>query len=228
MLVFSRVPESVRWLQSVGQYRRARLIVNSTFRTRASIHSSNDKANIVKSTNLQISLKTSGDRSDSDGDDTNLIERPQVPMYSATKPAMSVSALLSHPTALSWLCIQLYSWLAVAMLYYGLTLAAGDLSPHRAFNVCLSGLIELPAYVVVMAVEARCGQGSLCPFMIQMWPTMAGGRSIITIELRVSIHELIEQCQSSAIGASGEGLCECIVRRHLVTLSRTVADTRTQ
>jgi len=38
--------------------------------------------------------------------------------------------------------------MAISLVYYGLTLSAGELAGNRYINIFLSGLVEMPAYLV--------------------------------------------------------------------------------
>jgi len=38
--------------------------------------------------------------------------------------------------------------MAISLVYYGLSLSAGELAGNRYVNIFLSGLVEMPAYVV--------------------------------------------------------------------------------
>ncbi|CAK8683378.1 unnamed protein product [Clavelina lepadiformis] len=48
-----------------------------------------------------------------------------------------------------------YLWFVCSFAYYGLTMAAGDLSPNLYTSVALSGLVELPSYVISMFLIDR-------------------------------------------------------------------------
>ena len=37
--------------------------------------------------------------------------------------------------------------MAISLVYYGLTLSAGELAGNRYVNIFLSGLVEMPAYL---------------------------------------------------------------------------------
>jgi len=38
--------------------------------------------------------------------------------------------------------------MAISLVYYGLTLSAGELAGDRYINIFLSGVVEIPAYLV--------------------------------------------------------------------------------
>ena len=45
---------------------------------------------------------------------------------------------------------------AVCMVYYALSLSAGDLGGNRYLSFVLSGLIEIPSYILTIVVLNRC------------------------------------------------------------------------
>ncbi|XP_077350601.1 solute carrier family 22 member 15 isoform X1 [Festucalex cinctus] len=57
-----------------------------------------------------------------------------------------VLQLATHPLLRFRTLLLMYIWLVCSLVYYGLTLGAGDMSGNRYLNVAMYGLIELPAY----------------------------------------------------------------------------------
>lgn len=57
-----------------------------------------------------------------------------------------VLALLLHPVLRLRTLVLMYVWYACSLVYYGLTLGAGETSGNRFVNVAMYGLVELPAY----------------------------------------------------------------------------------
>ncbi|XP_061546056.1 solute carrier family 22 member 15 isoform X6 [Phycodurus eques] len=54
--------------------------------------------------------------------------------------------LASHPLLRLRTLLLMYVWYVCSLVYYGLTLGAGDMSGSRYLNVAMYGLVELPAY----------------------------------------------------------------------------------
>ncbi|XP_061692416.1 solute carrier family 22 member 15 isoform X2 [Syngnathoides biaculeatus] len=54
--------------------------------------------------------------------------------------------LASHPLLRHRTLLLMYIWYVCSLVYYGLTLGAGDMSGSRYLNVAMYGLVELPAY----------------------------------------------------------------------------------
>ncbi|XP_038143404.1 solute carrier family 22 member 15 isoform X1 [Cyprinodon tularosa] len=57
-----------------------------------------------------------------------------------------VLQLVLHPVLRLRTMVLMYVWYACSLVYYGLTLGAGDTSGSRFVNVAMYGLVELPAY----------------------------------------------------------------------------------
>ncbi|XP_077469039.1 solute carrier family 22 member 15 isoform X2 [Stigmatopora argus] len=57
-----------------------------------------------------------------------------------------VLQLATHPVLRFRTLVLTYIWYVCSLVYYGLTLGAGDMSGNRYLNVAMSGLVELPAY----------------------------------------------------------------------------------
>merc|ERR550532_558335 len=51
-----------------------------------------------------------------------------------------------------------YSWLVVAMVYYGLSFNSKNLGADRYVSVFVSGFVEVPAVVVILPLLSRLGR----------------------------------------------------------------------
>ncbi|KAJ3610519.1 hypothetical protein NHX12_022611 [Muraenolepis orangiensis] len=58
--------------------------------------------------------------------------------------------LVSHPVLRLRTLLLMYNWYVCSLVYYGLTLGAGNTSGSRYGNVAMYGLVELPAYPLCM------------------------------------------------------------------------------
>ncbi|KAL4233278.1 hypothetical protein ACF0H5_007962 [Mactra antiquata] len=58
-------------------------------------------------------------------------------------------------------CIIFFNWAAVALAYFGLALNSGNLHGDLYLNFALSGLVEIPAYVMVVGLVDRVGRRKL-------------------------------------------------------------------
>ncbi|XP_041803537.1 solute carrier family 22 member 15 [Chelmon rostratus] len=59
---------------------------------------------------------------------------------------VGVLQLVIHPVLRMRTMVLMYVWYACSLVYYGLTLGAGQTSGSRYVNVAMYGLVELPAY----------------------------------------------------------------------------------
>ncbi|KAG2462423.1 S22FL protein, partial [Polypterus senegalus] len=58
--------------------------------------------------------------------------------------------LVKHPVLRWQTIILMYVWYVCSLVYYGLTMNAGELKGNRYLNVSLYGLVELPSYPLCM------------------------------------------------------------------------------
>ena len=153
------LPESPRWLKSVGNVEEAMLILKFIALKNGNIGKwKDDYASLVdRDKNVE------GSKTGSSG-----------------KKADSLKDLFTHPTLLLLTLIQLFSWFVNGATYYGLTLAAGsgyenDLvannstitEPNIYTSTALSGLVELPAIVLAIPLLNFNGRRkSLVIFMV--------------------------------------------------------------
>ncbi|XP_064001276.1 solute carrier family 22 member 15-like isoform X2 [Pogoniulus pusillus] len=80
----------------------------------------------------------------------NLKLKPSAGMTRRDESAAGILNLVKHPV-LRWRTIVLmYIWYVCSLVYYGLTLNAGELRGNLYLNVALSGLVEVPAFPLCM------------------------------------------------------------------------------
>ena len=157
------IPESPRWLKSVGNIKEAVNILKHIALKNGTIKKWQDNASSTLSKNMEnkemySTVASNGRNRNTDG----LLD------------------LFFHPLLLQLTLIQVFSWCVNGATYYGLTLAAGsgdknntgekslsNATPDIYTSTVFSGLIELPAYVITVPSLNRFGRRkTLVIFMI--------------------------------------------------------------
>ncbi|XP_042237331.1 solute carrier family 22 member 15-like isoform X2 [Homarus americanus] len=144
------VPESPRWLASQGRYEEAKVVLETMARKNGKFDS------LPSHWEISVNAKSKEESS---------------------KKPVGVRLLVSHPYVLLLTLIQINSWFVNSATYYGLTLAASNLGGDAYMSTALSGLVEIPACLVAVAVIDRIGRRlTLCGFM------MVGGSVCLCIQ----------------------------------------------
>uniref|UniRef100_H3DMW4 Solute carrier family 22 member 15 n=1 Tax=Tetraodon nigroviridis TaxID=99883 RepID=H3DMW4_TETNG len=116
------LPESPRWLYCQGQMERAEQVLH---------HMALRNGNAV----------------------TNLMLQRDAAATKVSKPKRGQPGLLQlalHPVLRIRTVVLMYVWYSCSLVYYGLTLGAGDSTGSRYVNVAMYGLVEVPAYPLCM------------------------------------------------------------------------------
>ncbi len=118
------VPESVRWLYSVGEYQKAKQIIRLT----------------AKVNNSQMSDQTIASLDDHKFEGKPLLDRKSE-MKAAKGPMMSVIRSKILMLRLVNCC---YCFFTNALIFYGLSVSATDLPGDKYINLMLAALMEIP------------------------------------------------------------------------------------
>ena len=165
------LPESPVWLKSIGNIKEAMKILKHITLKNGNIRKwKEEHSSLISKDNMNSSssLKSNG---------------------SSKVNENSIKDLFCHPILLQLTLIQIFSWFVNGATYYGLTLAAGSggegkdkvnpkVQPDIYISTALSGLIELPAYVVAIPMLNNLGRcKTLVIFMI------VGGIACLSISI---------------------------------------------
>ncbi|KAM7408245.1 hypothetical protein PAMA_002106 [Pampus argenteus] len=122
-LLSATLPESPRWLYSQGQTERAEEVLR---------YMALRNGNAAKNLMLQR------------------VATPTTKAANRGNRGTGVLQLVIHPVLRLRTMVLMYVWYACSLVYYGLTLGAGETSGSRYMNVAMYGLVELPAYPLCM------------------------------------------------------------------------------
>ncbi|CAH2322082.1 solute carrier family 22 member 15-like isoform X1 [Pelobates cultripes] len=110
----------------------------------------------------------------------------------------SVFDLVKYKLLLWRTLVLMYIWYVCSLVYYGLTLNAGDLKGNLYLNVALSGLVELPAFPLCLFFIERkwCGRGRATAGFL----TFAGLACLFTMFLTDNNRFIINQTGLALLG----------------------------
>ncbi|XP_076101360.1 organic cation transporter protein-like [Mytilus galloprovincialis] len=131
LLSWRLVPESPRWLLSKGRYEEAKQIILTM--------AAYNKVDNPDLTQLQLSMKI--DRNENKG----------CQMY-------SYHNLCRNPKSAFHSFIAMFSWFVSSSVYYGLNFNTKNLAGDRYLNIFISGLVEIPALVLVLLISNKIGR----------------------------------------------------------------------
>ncbi|XP_076034582.1 solute carrier family 22 member 15-like [Oratosquilla oratoria] len=144
------VPESPRWLVIVGRHEDAKTVLE----------------NIAKRNGTQKCLPSRWE-----------LSRQGPPPVRMSKNSEGIMGLAAHPYIMTVTAIQIFSWMVNSITYYGLTMASKDIGSNVYTATALSGIIEIPAYVLGAFLIEKWGRRIvICAFMI------VGGIACLSIQ----------------------------------------------
>ncbi|PIK61368.1 putative solute carrier family 22 member 3 [Apostichopus japonicus] len=145
------IPESPRWLLSVGKYRKANNVL-------AKIARFNGKE--ADSVQLSSNHKYDGtDGKEKGGEVENSSKSDDVSIATATKEkSATILDLFKSRLILKITVVMMFVWCVNAVIYYGLSLNTGSLAGDPYLNFFLSGAVEIPSYVLAVFVVSWFGR----------------------------------------------------------------------
>merc|ERR1712109_133518 len=142
------IPESPRWLMAEGRFDEALHILKNGAKT--------NKKQLPPDDELMDMLKAIS----ADEEETKE-EKVEVELTTAQKIYAifdEIFVLIKTPEMRKRTLNIFFSWLIVAMVYYGLSLNSKNLGGDRYLNGFLSGFVEVPAVVIIIPLLARLGR----------------------------------------------------------------------
>lgn len=171
------IPESPRWLVAEGRLEEAVAILKNGAKT-------NNKQ-LPPDDELMEMLTAIA----ADDEDAQKEEKVEVQL-SASQKFLSVFeeifVLVKTPEMRKRTLNIFFSWLIVAMVYYGLSLNSKNLGGDRYVNGFLSGFVEVPAVVVIIPLLAKLGRvkcysgtfiaGGICCCLVALVTSVTSGQ----------------------------------------------------
>jgi len=131
-----KLPESPRWLFSVGQIDKAEQVLYNL-----GIQNGKSKVDLQ---HLKLKGSTNTDQT----------IRSYIPKTKKIYPDTIMDMIKSRPIIVR-LAVMSVVWCTVSMVYYGLTLGAADLGDNIYENTYFSALAELPGFLVIVLLMDR-------------------------------------------------------------------------
>eukprot|EP00095_Tigriopus_kingsejongensis_P005178 maker-scaffold237_size242172-snap-gene-1.35 protein:Tk05178 transcript:maker-scaffold237_size242172-snap-gene-1.35-mRNA-1 annotation:"sugar transporter" len=140
------VPESPRWLIQVGNFKEALRILKEGAKTNGNTLPPDEEVLA-----MMQKFKTQEDEIKHETDEKTTKEK----LYEVFKELI---ILVETPEMRKRTLNIFYSWLVVAMVYYGLSFNSKNLGGNRYVSVFVSGFVEVPAVVVILPLLNSLGR----------------------------------------------------------------------
>jgi len=171
------IPESPRWLVAEGRLDEAIAILKNGAKT-------NNKTLPPDEELMEMLTAIAADDEDAQKEEKVEVE------LSASQKFLSVFeeifVLVKTPEMRKRTLNIFFSWLIVAMVYYGLSLNSKNLGGDRYVNGFLSGFVEVPAVVVIIPLLAKLGRvkcysgtfiaGGICCCLVALVTSVTSGQ----------------------------------------------------
>ncbi|XP_048771493.2 organic cation transporter protein-like [Ostrea edulis] len=142
--------------------------------------------------------------------------------------------LFSHRVMLVRTLVLFFNWAIVSMMYYGVTMHAGNMGGDFYLNFFLLAVVEFPAYALCIILLDRIGRKKLhCSFMVlgglaclsTIFPVLFGDKSLQPVTLTLAILGKIGSAGAfgvvyvfsaelfpTVVRNAGMGACSCVAR----------------
>jgi len=171
------IPESPRWLMAEGRFDEALQILKAGAKT-------NNNSLPPDEEIMEMMKSIAADEEDAEEKTT-----VEVKLSTGQKIAAvfdEIFVLVKTPEMRKRTINIFFSWLIVAMVYYGLSLNSKNLGGDRYVNGFLSGFVEVPAVVVIIPLLARLGRvkcysgtfiaGGICCCLVALVTSVTSGQ----------------------------------------------------
>lgn len=140
------VPESPRWLLAEGRFEEALKILKSGAKV-------NDRTLPSDEELLEMMRKINEEEEEKKTEEVELTTKEKV-----REVFKELIILVETPEMRKRTLNIFYSWLIVAMVYYGLSFNSKNLGGNRYISSFISGFVEVPAVVVILPLLSRLGR----------------------------------------------------------------------
>merc|ERR1719288_149434 len=141
------VPESPRWLMAEGRFEEAIKILKGGAKCNDRTLPSDDEL-------LEMMQAIKEDEEDKKEEETRVLSTSEK-IYEVFD---EILVLVKTPEMRKRTLNVFYSWLIVAMVYYGLSFNSKNLSANRYISSFISGFVEVPAVVVILPALSKFGR----------------------------------------------------------------------
>lgn len=183
---YKLAPESPRWLLSQGRLEEAERVLTSIA--------------IFNHRHLPSSVP---------------IHLKPLPIVKNKPSSSSVFDIVRHSTLRNITINNLYTWFVNSMVYYGLTMRAGNLNGDRYMNIALSGLIEIPADLLTLYLMDWYGRR-----VTYSWSMLFGGIFCVGIMVTPDDSSMI-QTVLALLGKMGISMSFCVAWMHAAEMYPT-------